>query len=105
MANIDTVSNIRYEASVTKASLFGLARIATISFPLARCPMIARKYYWISVLGSEWQAVTLYHYAKRNTSARSNTVPQSFHVLNSVTMGVWLTFPSYQRFILFVSYL
>ena len=63
MANIDTVSNIRYEASVTKASLFGLARIATISFPLARCPMIARKYYWISVLGSEWQAVTLYHYA------------------------------------------
>ena len=63
MANIDTVSNIRYEASVSNASLFGLVRIATLSFPLARCPTIARKYYWISVLGSEWQAVTLYHYA------------------------------------------
>jgi len=52
--------NIDYKVHESK-KWFG--RIVALSLPLAASPRIARKYYWVGILG-HWHAMTIYHYGK-----------------------------------------
>lgn len=44
-----------------KSKGFGFVKIVTVSLPLAAAPYIARRYYWIGMLG-KWYVVTVFHY-------------------------------------------